>query len=118
MFSKEDFNQDNATRLSVIIMTEMKRHPLTPFKDLPPSQKVKFNRLLNDYIQNLPDNWEPTLLADFNRIVSEDILNEDFDPSKIVVKDYNPEPELLLTDEQKDFLEKVKEEKQEDKIVY
>ena len=69
MFSKEDFNQDNATRLSVIIMTEMKRHPLTPFQDLPPSQKVKFNRLLNDYIQNLPEEWEPILLADFNRIV-------------------------------------------------
>ena len=75
MFSKEDFNQDNATRLSVIIMTEMKLPPLTPFKDLPPSQKVKFNRLLNKYIQDLPDDWEPVLLADFNRIVSEDILN-------------------------------------------
>jgi len=99
-------------------MTQMKRPPLTQFKDLPPSQKKKFNRLLNEYIFELPDDWESVILADFNRIVLEDILNEDFDPSKMVVKDCNTEPQMLLTEEQKQFLGKVKEEKGEETIIY
>ena len=89
MFSKDDFTKENAQRLSVIIMT--------PFVSLSESQKAKFNRLLNEYINSrlLGDDWLQTLLDDFNRIVNEDILNEDFDPSKVYVPIYNTERQLL-----------------------
>ena len=98
MFSKDDFNSDNAQRISVIIMTEMKLPPLTSFKVLTPSQKTKFNRLMNKYIQSKQqdDKWFETLMNDFNCIVNEDILNEDFDPSKLYVPICNTEPQLLL----------------------
>ena len=97
VFSKDDFNKENAQRLSVIIMTQMSKPPLTPFVSLSESQKVKFNHLLNEYINSrlLGDDWLQTLLDDFNRIVNEDILNEDFDPSKVYVPIYNTERQLL-----------------------
>ena len=97
MFSKDNFTKENAQRLSVIIMTQMSKPPLTPFVSLSESQKIKFNRLLNEYINShlLGDDWEETLLNDFNRIVNEDILNEDFDPSKTYVPVYNTELQLL-----------------------
>ena len=98
MFSKDDFNSNNTQRLLVLIMTEMKYPPLTSFKSLAPSLKAKFNRLMNEYIQAKlqDDNWYEILINDFNRIVNEDILNEDVDPSKIYVPICNTEPELLL----------------------
>ena len=97
MFSKNDFTKDNAQRLCVIIMTQMSKPPLTPFVSLSESHKLKFNRLLNEYINSylLGDDWLQTLLDDFNRIVNEDILNEDFDPSKVYVPIYNTETQLL-----------------------
>ena len=42
------------------------------------------------------DNWFEILINDFNRIMNEDIMNEDFDPSKIYVPICNTEPQLLL----------------------
>lgn len=114
-FSKEDFTQDNATRIQVIIMAYMNRPPLTQFKDLPPTQKTKFNRLMNEYIQSLGECWEKTLLDDFNRIVNEDILNEEFDPSKVIVRE-NRERNVLLTDEQQEWIKKEEAEGRE--VVY
>jgi len=104
-FSHEDFNPENATRLSVIIMKRMGKPPLTGFKSLPPSQQTKFNRLMNEYIQSLGEVWQPKLMGDFNEIVNEDILNEEFDPSKESVPQLKQEKELLLTEEQKGFFE-------------
>lgn len=111
LFSKDDFTKENAQRLSVIIMKDMGKNPLTTFKSLPPSQQTKFNRLMNEYIKGLGEDWEQTLLGDFNRIVNEDILNEDFDPTTTFIPDYNPTPQLLLTDEQREFLEAQEREK-------
>lgn len=111
LFSKEDFTSENAQRISVIIMKDMGKNPLTPFKSLPPSQQTKFNRLMNEYIKSLGEDWENTLLGSFNRIVNEDILNEDFDPTTTFIRDYNPTPQLLLTDEQREFLEAQEREK-------
>lgn len=110
MFGKDDFNKENAQRLSVIIMSKLGRPPLTIFSSLPPSQKTKFNRVMNEYIQqNLQsDDWFDKLLADFNRIVNEDILNEEFDPSLQFVAECNTECQLLLTEEQKRFMEESK----------
>jgi hypothetical protein len=71
LFSKEDFTQKNATRLTVIIMKGMGKNPLTRFKDLPPTQQKKFNQLLNEYIQTLGEDWEKKILADFDLILFE-----------------------------------------------
>lgn len=103
-FSKEDFNNENATRLMVIVMTYMNKPPLTQFRDLPESQKKKFNRLMNEYIAGLDEKWETQLHDDFNRIVNEDILNEDFEPSKIWVKDVITERNILLSQEQEEWI--------------
>jgi hypothetical protein len=99
-FSQSDWNKDNAQRLSVIIMVKLGRHPLTAFRDLQPSQKLKFNRLLNDYILASGDNWNDKLLAEFNTIVTEDVLNENYNPEKTYVPIVNTTPELLLSPEQ------------------
>jgi hypothetical protein len=99
MFSKEDFTPENAQRLTVIINSRIGHPPLTPFREHIPAQQKKFNRVMNEYIKALPEDWMPVLLRDFDQIVSEDILNEAFDPSKIHV--YAGDKELLLTDEQR-----------------
>ena len=107
MFGKDDFNKDNAQRLSVIIMNKLGRPPMTAFNSLPPSQKTKFNRVMNEYIQEhlQIEQWMDKLHADFNQVVNEDIMNEDFDPSQQFVVECNTEHQLLLTEEQKRFLE-------------
>jgi hypothetical protein len=104
-FSKEDFNQENATRLTVIIMKEMGKSPILQFRDLIPSQKVKFNRIMNEYIQSLGEDWETKLIGDFNQIVNEDILNEEFDAGRVFVSDTNTERKVLLSEEQKEWIE-------------
>jgi hypothetical protein len=38
-FSKDDFTQENASRLMVIIMSKMDRPTLTQFRELPPTQQ-------------------------------------------------------------------------------
>lgn len=103
-FSNEDFNQENATRLMVITMSKMGRPPLTQFKDLPPSQKTKFNRIMNEYIQSLGEDWETKLTDDFNLIVNEDILNEEFDAGRLFVKDTITERKVLLSPEQEEWI--------------
>lgn len=103
-FSQEDFNPENATRLMVIIMKAMGRPPLTHFRDLPPTQKTKFNRLLNEYIADLGEDWETRLLDDFNLIVNEDILNEEFDAGKIFVRETITERNVLLSQEQEEWI--------------
>jgi len=103
-FSKEDFTQETATRLMVIIMKEMGRPPLTQFRDLPPTQKTKFNRLMNKYIADLGEDWKNKVLDDFNLIVNEDILNEEFDAGKIFVRDTITERSVLISDEQEKWI--------------
>ena len=115
-FSKEDFTQDNAIRISVIIMNRMGKNPLGDFRELPQSQKSKFNRLMNEYIGSLGEDWETKLLADFNQIVNEDILNEDFDPSKLQVKQLITERQVLLSPEQEEWIKK--EEAEGRPVVY
>ena len=102
MFSKEDFNKENAERLSVIIMAQMDKPPLTCFPQLTTSQRTKFNRLLNEYIQNYlqTDDWQDKLLYDFNLIITDDVLNEEFDASKQFVPIINTDRELLLNENQ------------------
>jgi hypothetical protein len=104
MFSKEDFTQPVATQLTVIIMKQMEKKPLTPYFSLEPSQKKKFNRLMNEYIVSLGEEWKDKLEADFNLIVNEDILNESFDPTTTYIKEINTQPEMMLSPEQEQWI--------------
>jgi hypothetical protein len=105
-FSKEDFTQENATRIMVLIMKRMGRQLLSQFKDLPHSQKVKFNRIMNEYIQSLGEDWEKVMLDEFNLLVNEDILNEEFDPTTTIVKDNRTERQMLISPEQDEWIKK------------
>jgi len=105
-FTANDFTAENATRLSVIIQSKMGNPPLTHFKSLMDSQQKKFNRLLNEYVNALDDDWYNAIIRDFNLIMQEDVLNEAFDPSKQVVGLCGGNRELLLSDEQKEFITK------------
>jgi hypothetical protein len=109
-FSNADFTTENATRLSVITMPKIGREPLTGFKSLNEGQQKKFNRVMNEYIQSLGENWEETLLADFNTIVSEDILNGDFNAGNHAVPELNSQHTLVLSPEQKEFFQNCPEE--------
>jgi hypothetical protein len=104
-FSKEDFTPENAQRISVIVMKQMGKPVLTSFRSMGTAHQSKFNRLMNQYIQSLPEEWESKLMGDFDLIVNEDLLTDEFDPSTLFVPVLNSTPELLLTDEQKTFLE-------------
>jgi hypothetical protein len=103
-FSKEDFTQETATRLMVIVMSKMGRPPLSQFRDLPPSQKTKFNRIMNEYIQSLGEDWETKILDDFNLIVNEDILNEEFDAGRVFVRETYSDRKVLLSPEQEEWI--------------
>jgi hypothetical protein len=105
-FSYEDFkNQDNASRLMVIVMSKMGRPPLTHFNNLSPSQKMKFNKILNQYISDLgEEDWYNTLKTDFDQIVNEDILNEDFDASKLFIQETITDRNVLLSPEQEEWI--------------
>jgi len=102
-FGTADWNPENAQRISVIIMAQMKKPPLTAFKTLDPAVQKKFNRLMNTYIQALPDDFMPKLLEDFNQVVSEDIMTESWNPAVYDVP--RGDRKLLLTDEQKKLME-------------
>ena len=103
MFNKEDFKL-NEMKFQVIINSKLGINPLTPFRILNEGKQKKFNKVLNEYIKQLPIDFQPYIDEEFNEIVNDDILNSDFDPSKIDVPNQG-EKILLLTEEQKTFLE-------------
>lgn len=103
-FQQSDFQGDTVTRLSVIIQTKMGNPPLTLFRDMGESQKKKFNRLLNEYVNMLGEDWEKIIQDQFNLICQEDVFVESFDPSKLDILLTGGNKELLLTEEQKEFI--------------
>jgi hypothetical protein len=105
-FQQSDFQGDTVTRLGVIIQTKMGNPPLTLFRDMGESQKKKFNRLLNEYVNMLGEDWEKIIQDQFNLICQEDIFVESFDPSKLDILLTGGNKELLLTEEQKEFITK------------
>ena len=108
-FTQQDF-LEQATRLSVIIMSQMGKPPLTRYTSLPDGQKAKFNRLMNSFIRSLGEDWNDALLAQFNQIVSEDILNDDFKPEQTFIREVSTTRELILTDEQAEYFASEPEE--------
>jgi hypothetical protein len=112
-FSKEDWTAENATRLNLIVMTKMALDPFSLFRDLGESQKKKYNRILNQYIQSLGENGVEQLKQEFDQLVTEDILTENFKPEKVFVPVMNSEPQLLLREDQKEFWETSEKEREE-----
>lgn len=103
-FSREDFNQTNAMKLNVIIMPKMGKHPLHAFRDLGEGEKKKFNRIMNEYIQLLGEDWEKTLQHDFNQVCDEELFTPDFKPERMAVP--QGDRELLLTEENMVYVDK------------
>jgi CTP:phosphocholine cytidylyltransferase-like protein len=84
-------------------------------------KKEQFNKLLNEYIhtQLADECWRETLLEDFNEIVQKHVFHDKFDASKYrACESSDPSQSVpILTEEQKEFLEKVRIEKGEDKWI-
>jgi len=103
-FSQEDFTQENAERLKVITFSKMLMPLMTPYYSLNTGMKSKFNRIMNEYIQTLGEEWETKLMADFNTLVNEELLNENFDPSKQFIKEMNTDKKILFSPEQEQWI--------------
>jgi hypothetical protein len=91
MFEPKDFQGETATRLQVIVMILIGKHPLTDFHGLMQHEKRKFNGHLNKYIQNLPEEWEDKVKEDFHVACNHEIFNEKFQ------SEFHP-PSLINTD--------------------
>jgi len=97
-FSNADFHGDIVLKLGVITAHKCGLHPLTKFRDCP--SKPKYNRMLNEYVNSLGEDWEATITRDFNTIINEEVMNENFDPANIQVAGLSTTKTLLLTPEQ------------------
>jgi len=97
-FSTADFQGDTALKLGVITAHKCGLHPLTKFRDCP--SKTKYNRMLNEYVNSLGEDWETTLTRDFQTIINEEVMNENFDPSVLQVSGLSTTKTLLMTNEQ------------------
>jgi hypothetical protein len=94
-FLKEDFAGDTITRLSVICMVKIGKHPLLNFKLLMEKDKKRFNKVMNEYISSLGDSWESKLLADFNEVCNDEIYNEEFKQEVQFIKELNTDIQCL-----------------------
>ena len=100
MFNHEDF-KEHSVRLQVIIMNKLNKSLLTSFHTLSYREKMKFNILLNQYIQSLPnDNWLDVILEDFNDLCLDNIFTDNFDPSKCYCPDVNMNLQLIPKEEE------------------
>ena len=110
LFTKEDFlKPEVGQRLSVIIMSKINKNVLTLFNKLIAKDKKEFNKYLNEYIGSLGEDWQETLTKDFNEVCTLDL----FDPENYFKPENIPtqvgECELILTEEQKQFQEDMKD---------
>jgi hypothetical protein len=94
---------EHASRLMLIVNHKCGYELTTNFHKMGENKKKYFNSELNKYIKECKSVED--IVNEFNEIVNGKILNEDFQPECVMVRDTNPNPELLLTDEQKEHLE-------------
>jgi len=97
-FCVSDFQGDTAVRLGVITAFKCGLPPLTHFKDAP--SKPKFNRILNEYVNSLGEDWESVIIRDCNTILNEEVLNETFNPATYQVSGLSTTKTILMTPEQ------------------
>jgi hypothetical protein len=111
LFTKEDFlNPEVGQRLSVIIMSKINKNVLTLFSKLITKDKKEFNKYLNEYIASLgEEDWEETLTKDFNEVCNLELFDtENFFKAENIPTQVG-ESELILTEEQKQFEEDMKD---------
>jgi len=104
--TEEEF-LEQSPRLSLIINKKCNYNLLSNFNKMGKTKQNYFNNELNKYIKQI--NSIHQIEEDFNYIVNGEILNEDFEAENVYVRNTDPNPELLLTEEQKEYLEKEKE---------
>jgi len=78
---QEDFKRKEIVdMLSVVIMLEINKPPLTSFKSLTAGQQKKFNVKLNTYIREklMGEEWEQVLKTDFNTACIDDLYTNNF----------------------------------------
>ena len=79
--NQEDFKRKEIVdMLSVVIMVEMNKPPLTSFRTLTAGQQKKFNVSLNSYIREklLVEGWEQVLISDFNNACTDELFTNKF----------------------------------------
>jgi hypothetical protein len=110
LFTKEDFlKPDVGQRLSVIIMSKINKNVLTLFNKLITKDKKEFNKHLNEYIASLGEDWEETIIKDFNEVCTLELFDtENFFKAENIPTQVG-ECELILTEEQKQFQEDMKD---------
>ena len=110
LFTKEDFlKPEVGQKLSVIIMSKINKNVLTLFSKLMTKDKKEFNKYLNEYIGTLGENWEETITQDFNETCNLELFDtENFFKAENIPTQVG-ESELILTEEQKQFEEDMKD---------
>jgi len=94
MFSQNDLKGDIQMKLTVIIMAMLEKYPLTPVNHLFSKERKQFDELLNDYINQLPENdWEEHITTDFNKVCIDKIFTSSFQPEKFAIQ---PSMETIL----------------------
>jgi hypothetical protein len=83
MFTQDDF-KSQAIRLKIIINYKLGLNIFSEFKDMSRLKQKEFNIKLNEYIKALPDDWEETVMNDFNEICADQIFHK-FEPEKMHV---------------------------------
>lgn len=97
VFTQDDFTAQ-AIRLKIIINYKLGLNIFSEFKDMSRLKQKEFNTKLNEYIKSLPDDWEKTLVNDFDEICADQIFHQ-FHPEKMGVPTVTGNT-LLLTEEQ------------------
>jgi len=110
LFTKEDFlKPEVGQRLSVIIMSKINKNVLTLFNKLITKDKKEFNKYLNKYIASLGEDWEETIIKDFNEVCTLELFDtENYFKAENIPTQVG-ESELILTEEQKQFEEDMKD---------
>ena len=100
-FTQEDFHT-HSQRLNVIINDALGWSPLTNFRELPPAKKRHFNTRLNQYIKDLPEEFEKKIIDDFNLVCHLKVF-DDIKPEDHFIKELTTERKVLMTPEQEEW---------------
>lgn len=81
----------NITRLQVIVMSRVNRHPLSDYRRLNLKEQRVFDKELNEYIRQLPAGVEQdTIETDFNTVCHEEVFPY-MKPEKMILERSTPQ---------------------------
>jgi hypothetical protein len=90
-------------------MSKINKNVLTLFSKLITKDKKEFNKYLNEYIASLEEDWEETIIKDFNEVCTLELFDtENYFKAENIPTQVG-ESELILTEEQKQFEEDMKD---------